>query len=50
MTISILNMIGSGINQFIEVGPKNVLSGLIKRITKDCSINNFGEKADLDKI
>ena len=39
-----------GVNQFIEVGPKNVLSGLIKRITKDCSINNFGEKADLDKI
>ena len=39
-----------GVDQFIEVGPKNVLSGLIKRITKDCSINNFGEKADLDKI
>ena len=39
-----------GVDHFIEVGPKNVLSGLIKRITKDCSINNFGEKADLDKI
>ncbi len=39
-----------GVNQFIEVGPKNVLSGLIKRIAKDCSVANFGEKADLEKI
>ena len=39
-----------GVKSFLEVGPKNVLSGLIKRIVPDCQVSNFGEKADLDKI
>ncbi len=39
-----------GVNQFLEVGPKNVLSGLIKRISKNCTVSNFSEKADLEKI
>ena len=39
-----------GVKSFLEVGPKNVLSGLIKRIVPDCNILNFGEKADLEKI
>ena len=39
-----------GVKSFLEVGPKNVLSGLIKRIVPDCQVLNFGEKADLDKI
>ena len=39
-----------GVKTFLEVGPKNVLSGLIKRIVPDCEISNFGEKADLEKL
>ena len=39
-----------GVDEFLEVGPKNVLSGLIKRIAKDSTVGNFGEKADLEKI
>ncbi len=39
-----------GVKTFLEVGPKNVLSGLIKRIAPDCEISNFGEKADLEKL
>ena len=40
---SIINMIGKDINQFIEIGPGKVLSGLVKRVSKEvevCSINN----------
>ena len=39
-----------GVKSFMEVGPKNVLTGLIKRIVPDCQTLNFGEKADLEKI
>jgi [acyl-carrier-protein] S-malonyltransferase len=34
-TQSILNMISGGATSFVEVGPGNVLSGLIKKINKD---------------
>ena len=40
---SVINMIGKDINQFIEIGPGKVLSGLVKRVSKEvevCSINN----------
>ena len=43
---SIVNMIGKGVSQFIEIGPGKVLSGLVKRISKNvkvCSINNIEE-------
>ena len=32
---SVINMINKGVNQFIEIGPGKVLSGLIKRINKE---------------
>ena len=37
---TIRNMINDGINQFIEVGPGNILQGLNRRINKDTV--NFG--------
>ena len=39
-----------GVEAFLEVGPKNVLSGLIKRIVPECAISNFAEKSDLEKL
>jgi len=38
---SIINMSKFGVNEFIEIGPGKVLSGLVKRIIKDCKINNI---------
>jgi [acyl-carrier-protein] S-malonyltransferase len=34
-TQSVLNMIAGGATSFVEVGPGNVLSGLIKKINRD---------------
>ncbi len=43
---SIINMSKNGINEFIEIGPGKVLSGLVKRIIKDAntkSVNSIEE-------
>tara|TARA_Y100000741_G_scaffold253388_1_gene195037 strand:- start:313 stop:1245 length:933 start_codon:yes stop_codon:yes gene_type:complete len=37
-------------NQFIEIGPGKVLSGLIKRINKDVNINSINNEEDIKKI
>jgi [acyl-carrier-protein] S-malonyltransferase len=34
-TRSVQNMVSDGVETFIEIGPKQVLTGLIKRISKD---------------
>jgi [acyl-carrier-protein] S-malonyltransferase len=34
-TQSVINMIAGGATQFIEVGPGNVLQGLVKKVNKD---------------
>jgi len=47
---SILNMIGSGINQFIEVGPGKVLSGLVKRIDRNIISNHVNILADIKNL
>ena len=40
---SIDYMIGEGVSTFIEIGPGNVLTGLIKRINKDVNSLNIGD-------
>ncbi len=40
-------MRGAGITTFIEVGPGNVLSGLITRVFPEASVLNFGDKPSL---
>jgi len=47
---SVINMIDKGVNQFIEIGPGKVLSGLIKRINKDVKINTINNEIDIKEI
>lgn len=39
-----------GCSNFIEIGPKNVLSGLIKRTLTDVSVRNFEKMSQLELI
>ena len=47
---SILYMIKNGVNQFIEIGPGKVLSGLIKRINKDVKISSINNESDIESL
>jgi len=47
---SIINMVNKGVNQFIEIGPGKVLSGLIKRINKDVKINTINNENDIKDL
>tara|TARA_B100001248_G_scaffold45733_1_gene29126 strand:+ start:3691 stop:4626 length:936 start_codon:yes stop_codon:yes gene_type:complete len=47
---SVLNMIGLGINQFIEVGPGKVLSSLVKRIDRNINSNHINILADIKNL
>ena len=47
---SILLMIDKGINQFIEIGPGKVLSGLIKRIDKNVKVSAINTEEDIKLI
>lgn len=43
-------LIREGVTTFIEVGPGNVLSGLIKRIDRSVKTMSVGTAADVDKL
>ncbi|MDC3068579.1 ACP S-malonyltransferase [Candidatus Pelagibacter sp.] len=47
---SILYMINKGVNQFIEIGPGKVLSGLVKRINKDVKISSINSQSDIEAL
>ena len=47
---SVLNMIKNGTNQFIEIGPGKVLSGLVKRIDKNVKINTINSISDIKEL
>ena len=44
---SVLNMINSNVEKFIEIGPGKVLSGLVKRISNYFEISSINQVNDL---
>ena len=47
---SVINMINKGVNQFIEIGPGKVLSGLVKRISKEVEVTSINNLEEIEKI
>ena len=47
---SVINMIEKGVEQFIEIGPGKVLSGLVKRINKNVKINTINNLSDIQNL
>jgi len=47
---SILLMVNKGINQFIEIGPGKVLSGLIKRTDRSVKVSAINTEEDIKSI
>jgi [acyl-carrier-protein] S-malonyltransferase len=47
---SVINMIDSGVNHFIEIGPGKVLSGLVKRISKEVKIDTINNQGDIGSL
>ena len=47
---SIINMIKYGVEQFIEIGPGKVLSGLVKRIDKNVKITSINNQSDIESL
>lgn len=49
-TESIQNIHSRGVNNFIEIGSGNILTGLIKRIEGDCNVFPFGDLASVNTL
>ncbi|MBF0196127.1 MAG: ACP S-malonyltransferase [Planctomycetes bacterium] len=47
---SIENLIAKGVDSFSEWGTGKILSGLIKRVSKEVNLEQAGSKEDLDKL
>ena len=47
---SVLLMLNKGVNQFIEIGPGKVLSGLIKRIDRNVKVSAINTEEDIKLI
>ena len=47
---SVLNMINNGVDNFIEIGPGKVLSGLVKRINREVKINTINSQEDIENL
>ena len=47
---SIRRLISDGVNTFIEIGPGKVLSGLIKKISREVKVYNIEDQASLEKV
>lgn len=46
----VLKLISLGVDTFIEVGPGKVLSGLIKKISREVTIMNVEDRSSLEKV
>ena len=47
---SVINMIENNVNHFIEIGPGKVLSGLVKRTSRDVKIDTINSLSDIESI
>jgi [acyl-carrier-protein] S-malonyltransferase len=47
---SVVNMINNDVNHFIEIGPGKVLSGLVKRISKEVKIDTINNQGDIEGL
>ncbi len=47
---SVINMIESDVNHFIEIGPGKVLSGLVKRINRNVKIDTINDQSDIEGL
>lgn len=47
---SVMRMVEEGVGRFIEIGPGKVLSGLVKRISKDSEVVNVEDSATLQAL
>ena len=47
---SVKYMINNGVNNFIEIGPGKVLSGLIKRIDRNVKVSAINNEEDISMI
>jgi [acyl-carrier-protein] S-malonyltransferase len=47
---SVVNMVNKGVNQFIEIGPGKVLSGLVKRINKEVLVSSINSEEEIKEI
>ena len=46
----VTNMVNKGVNQFIEIGPGKVLSGLVKRINKEVLVSSINSEEEIKDI
>jgi [acyl-carrier-protein] S-malonyltransferase len=47
---SVVNMVNKGVDQFIEIGPGKVLSGLVKRINKEVVVSSINSGEEIKDI